>query len=101
MIPAALQEIDQRAPLLRPVSFKVAVLNVDQVEMESGDFGEIGLDQIRIVLAGLEPTLSVEGTWIDAGNEARPVIDSYQEHMVAPGGKGPVDDADLLIGLAR
>jgi hypothetical protein len=80
---------------------KVAELNVDQIEMERSDFGEIGLDQIRIVLADIEPTASVEGGRIGAGYEARPVIDSSQEYMPAAGGKGAVDDADLLIGLAR
>ena len=72
-----------------------------RLKLERGDFGEIGLDQIRIVLAGIEPTASVEGGRIRAGNEARPVIDSSEEHMPAAGGKGSVDDADLLIGLAR
>jgi hypothetical protein len=50
MIAAALQKIDESSPLLCPESWKVAELNVEQIDLESGDCGEIGLDQIRVIL---------------------------------------------------
>ena len=98
--PAALQKVDERATLLCPVSWVVAVLNVDQVKVESGDFGEIGLYHIRIVLVGFKPALSVETAHVHTGNEARPVIDSSQEDVFTVGDKGPVHDMNLLIRLA-
>ena len=44
---------------LRRDSLWFAVLNIDQIETEGGDFGQVRLHHIRIVPAGIEPASSV------------------------------------------